>query len=79
MATSYVINATNLHVQEELNGHLQRALDSRVLIEQAKGVLAASTGVSMDEAYKKIRGHARSHSVSVRTVADSIVNVGMIL
>jgi len=79
MATGYVINATHLDVQERLNGHLQRALDSRVLIEQAKGILAASTGVSLDEAFGKIRQHARSHNVTISTVADSIVNVGMSL
>jgi hypothetical protein len=77
MATGYVVNATQLHQQEQLNGHLQRALDSRVLIEQAKGIVAASTGVSVDQAFEVIRRHARNHNVTLRTVADSIVNVGM--
>jgi hypothetical protein len=39
---------------------LQTALDSRVVIEQAKGILAERQSISPDEAFDKIRSHARS-------------------
>jgi len=75
--TAYVVNATNLHLQEELNGHLRVALDSRVLIEQAKGIVASSTGVSIDQVFEAIRQHARTRRVTLLSVADSLVILGM--
>jgi GAF domain-containing protein len=53
---------------------LQRALDSRVLIEQAKGVLAALTHADMDEAFEMLRRHARSTSTSLRDVSQRVVD-----
>lgn len=52
---------------------LQRALDSRILIEQAKGVLAESAGVEMDEAFALLRNHARNNNLSLRFVAEGVV------
>src|SRR5664279_1112294 len=40
VATSYVLNAAKLHDQEQLSQQLQQALDSRVVIEPAKGIIA---------------------------------------
>jgi GAF domain-containing protein len=53
---------------------LQRALDSRVLIEQAKGVLSQSTGLLMDEAFSVLRVHARENNLTLRGVAEGVVN-----
>jgi GAF domain-containing protein len=53
---------------------LQRALDSRVLIEQAKGVLAALSDADMDEAFEMLRRHARSTSTSLRDVSQRVVD-----
>jgi len=47
---------------------LQRALDSRIVIEQAKGILAQRHGVDMGQAFELIRSHARS---SQRRLGDS--------
>lgn len=57
-----------------LNEQLQRALESRVLIEQAKGVLAAVASLDMDEAFVALRNYARSHNVSLRTVAEGVAS-----
>lgn len=56
---------------------LQHALDSRVLIEQAKGMVAARHGVGVEEAFELVRAHARHHHVTVRAVCDAIVNLGL--
>ncbi len=56
-----------------LTEQLQRALDSRVLIEQAKGVVAERTGVTTDEAFARIRLHARSHGRRLSDVAREVV------
>jgi hypothetical protein len=51
---------------------LQHALDSRVVIEQAKAALAHQRSVSIDEAFR-IRGHTRSMGVRLHDVAEQIV------
>jgi GAF domain-containing protein len=77
VATSYLINASKLAQQRRINEQLQEALDSRVIIEQAKGVLSAERGISIDEAFELLRRHARSHRASLRSVAEAVVNLGL--
>lgn len=73
IATGYLLSSAALARQTELAEQLQNALDSRVLIEQAKGVLAEANGVSVDEAYTRLRQHARSHRTALRSVARQVV------
>ena len=77
MATSCVVNASKLRQQEQLSEQLQHALESRVVIEQAKGITASKHSVTIDAAYQLIRGHARNNNASLRTVAEAIVSVGL--
>jgi transcriptional regulator with GAF, ATPase, and Fis domain len=53
---------------------LHAALDSRIVIEQAKGMIAHSLSVDMDEAFGVLRTHARNNNLTIRDVADSISN-----
>ena len=59
---------------ERLAGQLQHALDSRVLIEQAKGRVAERTGRTPTEAFEALRTYARSHRLGLRQVAKAIVD-----
>jgi GAF domain-containing protein len=77
VATSYVVNASKLRQQEQLSEQLQEALDSRVIIEQAKGITAQQNAVSVDHAYQLMRRHARNNNASLRVVAEAIVDVGL--
>jgi signal transduction protein with GAF and PtsI domain len=52
---------------------LRRALTSRVWIEQAKGVLAATWGMSPDAAFQQLRKRARSSSRKVADLAREVV------
>jgi signal transduction protein with GAF and PtsI domain len=52
---------------------LRRALASRVWIEQAKGVLAATEGVSPDAAFQQLRSQARSSSRKLADLAQEVV------
>jgi hypothetical protein len=52
---------------------LQRALDSRVVIEQAKGYLAQRRDIDMDEAFALLRGHARSTRTGLGVVAAEVI------
>lgn len=56
---------------------LQQALDSRVLIEQAKGIVSAERNVSVEEAFERIRRHARSNNRKLHDVARAIVDHGV--
>lgn len=59
--------------QELLAQQLQRALDSRVAVEQAKGLLAERWGVGVDEAFGALRRYARSHRLRVAELATGVV------
>jgi GAF domain-containing protein len=61
--------ATESHIVAE---QLQRALDSRVLIEQAKGAMSQALGLTMDEAFGAIRNYARNHNMTMHAVATAI-------
>jgi PAS domain S-box-containing protein len=69
--------ASLLRQQQQLSGQLQEALNSRVVIEQAKGMVAQKQGVTIDQAYELIRTHARDNNTSLRAVAEAIVGVGL--
>jgi transcriptional regulator with GAF, ATPase, and Fis domain len=59
--------------QSELAGQLRGALDSRVVIEQAKGILAARDHLSMREAYEQLRAQARRERRRLSEVAGRVV------
>jgi GAF domain-containing protein len=52
---------------------LRAALDSRVVIEQAKGMIAERAQLSVDEAFARIRSYARSHNEKVTAVCRRVV------
>ena len=57
----------------ERNAQLQRALTSRIVIEQAKGVLAERFAVTPDEAFELLRRGARSNRRSIHGLAADVV------
>jgi GAF domain-containing protein len=74
MATGYLLNASALQQQAELTAQLQNALASRIPIEQAKGLLASKHRISLDQAFERLRRHAREHRETVRKVAEAVVD-----
>jgi AmiR/NasT family two-component response regulator len=58
---------------EILTEQLQGALNSRIIIEQAKGATAQARGVSVDEAFTLIRNYARRTNRRLSDVARTIV------
>jgi len=58
---------------QTINEQLAHALNSRIAIEQAKGVLAEREGLTMEEAFSGLRYHARSHNLRLVTVAERVI------
>jgi GAF domain-containing protein len=53
---------------------LQGALSSRVMIEQAKGVLAERAHIGVDDAFALLRAHAREHNLRLGNVARDLID-----
>jgi ANTAR domain/GAF domain len=62
------------HRSAMLAEHLQRALNSRVVIEQAKGVLAERNGMSMVTAFDSLRLYARDQNIKLTDLAYAVVH-----
>lgn len=75
VAAGYLVQA-RLEDSRRLAEQLQYALDTRVVIEQAKGVLSVELGVSVDEAFDRLRRYARNHNQNLRALAQSVVAQG---
>jgi GAF domain-containing protein len=59
---------------QRLNEQLSAALTSRVVIEQAKGVISERAGVDLAEAFTRLRSHARSHNLRLTDVAHAAID-----
>lgn len=74
-----IVTAELVHTAVELASHqlevaqLRQALASRVWIEQAKGMVAATQGVSLDQAFQQLRVRARASSRKLAEVAQEVV------
>ena len=57
----------------EERAHLQRALESRIVIEQAKGMLAERYAITPDGAFELLRRAARNHRMKIHSLAADVV------
>ena len=73
VATIAVLQHRAAHEAQVLNEQLTHALNSRVVIEQAKGMVAERLGLNMEETFRKLRGHARNHNLRLVDVAQDVI------
>ncbi len=71
---AFLANSQVLEEQQRLSSQLQHALDTRVVIEQAKGVLAERHGQPPSQAFERLRSHARRTRQSVRAAAEAVLD-----
>lgn len=74
MATIGLLRQRAIHRRDALTEQLQAALNSGVLIEQAKGVLAERLHLDVPDAFTLLRGHARSNIRRLSDLARAIVD-----
>jgi GAF domain-containing protein len=79
VATIGILHERSIRETALLAEQLQGALNSRIVIEQAKGVVAHTHGVPIDEAFALIRTYARSHRLGISQVAARIVDRSLTL
>jgi hypothetical protein len=73
LATVVLLHQRALHHQDVVIDQLQTALVSRVVIEQAKGILAERTGLTPAQAFEVMRGLARTRNLGLTALARGIV------
>lgn len=60
--------------RQRLTAQLQGALNSRITIEQAKGVISEMAHIGTDEAFLRLRAYARNHNAKLTEVAAGVAN-----
>jgi GAF domain-containing protein len=73
VATIGILHERAIRQSEVVTEQLQTALNSRVVIEQAKGVLAQQGTLTMDTAFDRMRRYARGHNLLLGEVARHVV------
>lgn len=74
VASIAIVQGEVVRQSEVVQSQLERALDSRVVIEQAKGMIAQGAMVDMDGAFLALRNFARSNNRRLTEVARSLTN-----
>jgi len=72
VATIGILAERSVRRGEVLAEQLQTALNNRVIVEQAKGVLAHHSGLSMAGAFERLRGYSRSNNLRLAEVARDL-------
>jgi len=73
IATIGILQERSLREANDAREQLQHALDSRIVIEQAKGVIAQTANVSMEDAFRQLRDLARRSGRLLSVVAGEVV------
>ena len=74
VATIAILQRRALASSELLAGQLQTALNERIVIEQVKGLLAERGGLSVDDAFARLRNFCRSHQLPLTKTARELIN-----
>jgi AmiR/NasT family two-component response regulator len=73
VATIGILHQRSIHRSELLAEQLQTALSSRIMIEQAKGVISERENISVSEAFELLRTTSRNGNIKLTEVARQVV------
>lgn len=73
VATIAILQERSITRAETLTEQLQVALNSRIVIEQAKGAIAQAHDIDVDQAFELLRAHARNQQVRLTDLAHTVV------
>ncbi len=79
MATIGILHERSWRAADTVRTQLQAALTSRIVIEQAKGVLAQTHRIAVDEGFTLLRTYARTHQLPLGEVAQRVVDRNLII
>lgn len=74
VATIAILQNRASREAQVLNEQLSQALNSRIVIEQAKGMIAERLGLEMGPAFARLRSHARNHNLRLADVATAVID-----
>ena len=73
VATIAILQHRAAREAQVVNEQLNVALNSRILIEQAKGMVAERQALDMEQAFSALRIHARNHNLRLADVARDVI------
>ena len=79
VATIAILQERSVRRLNDLSTQLQGALESRIVVEQAKGLLAHSLDIGMEEAFSLLRRFARSRNLNLQEVARAVTERRLVL
>jgi GAF domain-containing protein len=74
VATITILSNRAARESQVVNEQLTYALNSRILIEQAKGMLSERLGLDMEASFATVRNHARNHNMKLVDVAQAVID-----
>jgi len=74
MATIAILQQRTIQQSRTTTDQLQTALASRIVIEQAKGILTERYGIALDDSFQQLRSYARNHNRRLNDVAQDVIN-----
>ena len=74
VATIGILQQRAIHQSHVTVDQLQGALTSRIITEQAKGILAERSGIALDEAFERLRHYARQHNRRLGEIARELID-----
>ena len=77
IAAAYMPYASELQQSCDVSTRLRDALARRIVVEQAKGMVAAYRHIPVQQALDVMRNYALGHQASVQEIANAIVGVGL--
>lgn len=74
VATIAILQSRAATEAQVVNEQLNHALSSRIVIEQAKGMVAEREGLDVEQSFQRLRHHARNHNLRLVDVAADVIS-----